>query len=499
MEPTRLRGKKILILGSADANVSGATDLSQRHTVLTRPLTGSWPEADVWIALADTATDGPLRHRVEAAHPAAPVIVLDDRPDVEAAREWLRWGATDYLPITAGRWPVERIEETLASLETPIGVEVGELPAEREQDFCDDLERVLTFIDGIRDGVVFVDAGGTVIAVNRSFERQLGLPTLASVGARVETLVGPGELTDGLVEGFSEVLRGGAREWNQEVLLAGTGDETLVLDVTVLALSATERAPSLGAVAIVRDVSAVRRSERMKTQFLSIVSHELRAPLTAIRTFVSMLCQGRLGEVLAAQQRVLEDIRDQSIRLDHEIDKIINLARLESEDFERGDEEFALRDLIQMACRDFRGAVEVKGMSLHLELPTPEVRVRADFEDLKRALRALVENAIKFTAPGGDVTVSCATSPSEAVLSVTDTGIGIAARYHGLIFEKFQQVESPLTRQFGGAGLGLSVARRIVRAHDSDIKIESEPGRGTVFSFRLPRTRVGVPALGAEG
>ncbi|MEQ8763654.1 MAG: PAS domain-containing sensor histidine kinase [Planctomycetota bacterium] len=497
-EPDRGGAGRLLIIGEGPSAERAARALEVAGwMVKLAPPTGPWPLADAWVVFEGASgARSRLRQTAENLAPRLPIVVVDEQADVEQAREWLLWGAADYFPAPGGEWPVDRLHSRLEALHLErCHTAQDPLPA-AENDLWDDLERVMTFLDGIRDGVIFTDSDGAIIAINRSVERQLGISSLATLGADVESLEGPAELCALLTQGFERVLVGGVNEWNGEVLLGGLAGEPLAFEVSVLALPGAEEAARLGAVAILRDVSAVRRSERVKSQFLSIVSHELRAPLTAIKTFVSMLCQGRLGEVPDRQQRVLDDIRDQARRLEHEIDKVISLARLEGEDFERGDEEFPVRDLIEVACRPFSRTVEAKGLSLHLEMPAPDVLVRADFEDIKRALQALIENSIKFTPEGGEVRVWVEAEDESVVMRVQDTGIGIAPWHHELIFERFQQVERPLTRQFGGAGLGLSVARRILRAHDSDVELESAPMQGATFSFRLPRCPLAAPAGG---
>jgi signal transduction histidine kinase len=271
--------------------------------------------------------------------------------------------------------------------------------------------------------------------------------------------------------------------------------DTQTFEVSVQAL--LDRGEHSGGVGVVRDVTGAARAERMKNQFLSVVSHELRAPLTAIKTFSTMMRKGLLGVLTLRQRRVVEAIREQSIRLEHQIDKIINLGRLESEDFEPDVEALDAAKILDSAASTFLATMAKKNLTLHREVP-PNLTLHADREDLKRALQALIENAVKFTPEGGAVFLKAEKEGDDVVIEVRDTGIGIDPRFHRLVFEKYQQVENPLTRQYGGAGLGLSVARRILQAHGSDVRLKSRLGEGAAFSFRLPAARAEPVLEGAR-
>jgi signal transduction histidine kinase len=245
---------------------------------------------------------------------------------------------------------------------------------------------------------------------------------------------------------------------------------------------------------VLRDVTAEFKTDQLKDQYLSIVAHELRTPLTGIKTFATMLTKGTLGTLSERQSRVCDSIREQSVRLEHQIDKLINLGNLESADYGQDREVIPVVEFAAGMLAPFEQPARDRRIQLSFHMDPTEECLFADRSDLRRACQALVENAVKFARDGGTVEVAIDRHGYELRFRVKDDGIGVDPRYHRRIFEKFFQVEDPLTRHHGGAGLGLFVARGIVEAHGSRIEVSSQLGQGADFSFALPVHRQLVPA-----
>jgi signal transduction histidine kinase len=235
-------------------------------------------------------------------------------------------------------------------------------------------------------------------------------------------------------------------------------------------------------------VTAEFKSDQLKNQYLSIVAHELRTPLTGIKTFSTMMFKGSLGPLNERQLRVVESIREQSGRLEHQIDKLINLGHLESDEYGQDRESVSISEFSQGLLTPFEQPARDRRIALSFACEVEGDRcLFADRADLRRACQGLIENAVKFTPDGGSVEVRIVRGADGlARLVVKDTGIGIDPRYQRRIFEKFFQVEDPLTRHHGGAGLGLFVAKGIIEAHGSRIEVSSTLGSGAEFSFALP-------------
>ncbi|GEM_PF-2873456 len=355
---------------------------------------------------------------------------------------------------------------------------------ESQDVFYLDLSRMMTIFDNIMDGIVFTDPEGQVTLMNPVAEDLLGVKSFVAIGRPLSTCVRGKELVDEIVREQEQSRESGEpSESTFESLGPGGAVEYHKIRTTAVT---DYRGSFAGILTVIKDVTAECKSDQMKNQYLSIVSHELRTPLTGIKTFATMMGKGALGKLPENQQRVIDSIREQSLRLEHEIDKLISLGRIESGDFAMDLEVFPIDELLRMVSEPFRQTARDRGIDLVLNLPEESPLVEADRDDLRRALQALVENAIKFTQDGGKVRISLATDADVLRVKVEDNGPGIEPKHRKRIFEKYFQVENPLTRHHGGAGLGLSVARGVAEAHGGFIEVESEPGRGAEFTVCLP-------------
>lgn len=334
----------------------------------------------------------------------------------------------------------------------------------------------------VMNGLVFADLNGRVTLFNPAAEAMAGLGSFTAMSRSLPGLKGTSELMDAVIDDWARAVREGHVTRVVEVHDQAHDLRYFKLDSAVILDRAGKPA---GVLVVMDDVTENHKIDQRRNQFLSIVAHELRTPLTGIKTFSTMLAKGRLGPLAARQQEVVESIREQSIRLEQQIDKLVNLGSLEAK--EQG-QDLAILDLgdeIRAAVAPLVRAAHDKGLEFVLDLPDEHIEVGADRSGLRRAVQAFVENAIKFTRSGGFVRVAVEVDGEQARLVVEDDGIGIDPRYHRRIFEKFFQVEDPLTRHHGGAGLGLFVANGIVEAHGSRTEVTSELGRGAKFAFGL--------------
>ena len=347
-----------------------------------------------------------------------------------------------------------------------------------------DLSRMMTIFDNIMDGILFVDPEGQITLINPKAEAYLGVKSFVAIGRPLEETRENQELVQ-------EILRGHLKAKEDYVGTAATLEipvkkgDFLYLEARTTGVR-DYNGSFAGMLTVIKDVTAEQKSDQMKNRYLSIVSHELRTPLTGIKTFATMLGKGVLGKLPEKQQRVVDSIREQSLRLEHEIDKLISLGRIESGDFALDREVFPIIELLDQILLPFEAVAEERGIKLDRNIAETHELVHADRDDLRRAIQALVENALKFTNEGGQVVVSLTEKDDLVEISVQDNGPGIDSKYQKRIFEKFFQIENPLTRQHGGAGLGLSVAKGVAEAHGGQLEFESEPGKGSDFRVWLP-------------
>ncbi len=227
---------------------------------------------------------------------------------------------------------------------------------------------------------------------------------------------------------------------------------------------------------------------QLKSSFLSAVSHELRTPLTSIRAFLDSLRDELQRPGLEAAQRFVGILDDETRRLSELIDSVLQFSQLERGSNPMEFKSLDAREPVRIASEALLPLADAKKVSLQIDAPDAEIRVEADLELLKQLLLHLGGNAIKFTAPGGQVRIAATADGDRGlVLTVSDTGIGIPEHHLERIFERFYQVDQSLVRRFGGTGLGLALCKSIVELHGGRIAVESAVGEGSTFTVRIPR------------
>ncbi|MEO0479442.1 MAG: ATP-binding protein [Planctomycetota bacterium] len=350
-----------------------------------------------------------------------------------------------------------------------------------QESFNHDISRMMNIISNIMDGIVFTDTEGEITLLNPIAEEMLELRALMSVGRNLLDLEG-GELLEAVQDSFDAV-----KEWRENDAVVEVHQEGGELTYVRLRMSQVRnfRGEPSGMLIQMQDVTADHKTDQLKNQYLSIVAHELRTPLTGIKTYATMMSQGFAGELDERQQEIAGIIREQSLRLEHQIDKLVNLGNLDSTEFADDPEDFDIRGLIQNSVQSFEKVAEERSIEIDFAMPDSKCVVCADRADLRRAIQALVENAVKFSKTDGQVRVKVCEVDGGYEFSIADDGVGIDPRYQRRIFEKFFQVEDPLTRHHGGSGLGLFFVKNIVEAHGAKVQVESAVGEGARFSFTL--------------
>ena len=225
----------------------------------------------------------------------------------------------------------------------------------------------------------------------------------------------------------------------------------------------------------------------MKTDFISVVSHELRTPLTSIKGYTDLLLSGATGEVSELQAEFLGIIQSSTTRLSNLINDILDISRIESGSIQIKHEPIDYRRIVSDTLRLMKAAADEKQISMDASLPEAIPPVRGDTDKVTQVLANLVSNAIKYTPHGGWVKVSLeVTGESSVTTCVADSGIGVTDEDQARLFQKFFRADNTSTREAGGTGLGLVIAKTIIELLGGTIWVESEPGRGSRFSFTLP-------------
>jgi signal transduction histidine kinase len=243
-----------------------------------------------------------------------------------------------------------------------------------------------------------------------------------------------------------------------------------------------DNGPSLGRVAVMRDITRFKELDTIKSEFVATVSHDLRSPLTYMRGYAAMLPM--VGELTAKQKDYVEKIQAGIEQMTEMIDDLLDLGRIEAGvGVQRI--ECTLADVVTEVIEEARGRAMAFGLDLKAEVNTRRTML-ADPALIKRGVSNLVDNAMKYTPSGGRITVGVDERADSLILSVSDTGIGIAPTDQTRLFEKFYRVKRRDTLDIKGSGLGLAIVKSIAEWHGGRVWVDSQLGVGSTFYMALP-------------
>ena len=350
------------------------------------------------------------------------------------------------------RESVDRLERAARSASDRLDV----LSAERN--------RLTEALRSFEDGVVVVDADGTEVVRNPMAAR--------FAGARHADA-----LAEDAIEDLLHRARGG--EWGErELQLFGPPREVLHL----VAVPLRAEGELVGAAAFVRDVTEARRTESIRRDFVANVSHELKTPIGAL---------GLLAETLetADDPSVVAQLADRMVReaerLGRIVDDLLDLSLIEAQEAPTR-EAVPVRVILGDSLERVKAAADAANIRLSVDEVPPDLVVNCDQRQVVGALTNLLDNAVKYSDPDGDIEVAAVDGDDRVVLEVRDHGIGIPSRDLERIFERFYRVDRARSRVTGGTGLGLSIVRHVAHAHGGDVTVESREGEGSTFRLVLP-------------
>jgi len=233
-----------------------------------------------------------------------------------------------------------------------------------------------------------------------------------------------------------------------------------------------------------RDMTRAQATEQMQKQLLATVSHELRTPLASIKGFATTLLRQDVRWDDATQREFLRIIEEESNRLEELIDNLLDMSQMEAGALRIQREPVQLRGLLREAVENAQRRTEAHWFVV--DLPSELPRVWADPRRIRQVLNNLLENAIKYSPDGGEISVRCEVDAARVIVSIADRGVGIPPALRARIFDPFFQVDGSSTRGVGGSGLGLAIVKGIIAAHHGAIWVEPISERGSVFRFTLP-------------
>jgi two-component system, OmpR family, phosphate regulon sensor histidine kinase PhoR len=325
------------------------------------------------------------------------------------------------------------------------------------------------------EGVAVVNNSERLVFANPGFAEILGLDVPPTSGSALVEVVRQTEL----VEAVRKVLGGEPRVQSEIV----TG--TLRQHYFAITVAAVRAGDTTGAVVVLHDITELRRLERVRRDFVANVSHEFRTPLTAIQGFAETLLAGAIDD---PQNRThfLEIILEHSRRLARLTEDLLVLSKMDAERLELEIQRLRVSQLVESCLETAQRRAAEKNLRISVSMPKHLPDIAGDRRRLAEVLQNLLDNAIQYTLPGGQIILSAETTAGEVILTVSDTGIGIPKADQPRIFERFYRVDVARSREAGGTGLGLAIAKHLVEVHGGRLWVDSEIGQGSHFHFSVP-------------
>jgi two-component system phosphate regulon sensor histidine kinase PhoR len=325
-------------------------------------------------------------------------------------------------------------------------------------------------LQGMADGVLAVGRNNEILFLNQSARRLLEKPTL-KVGNRFE-----GSLLISQIAGLMARTLASSANKREEVVSA-QNDKRFMVYVSPIS------GPAPSALAVITDVTRMRRLEQVRSEFVANVTHELKTPLTSIRGSIELLKSADRDE---ETRRYFYDVLDiEAERLHRLIDDCLVLSQIENAKEDPSVCRCSVRDELNQCAERLAPVAAKNGIALSLEAD-PSLYVACSPMRLQQLFCNLIENGIKYNKPGGSVSVTAQKQRQTVLIRVKDTGIGIAPEHFERLFERFYRVDTSRSREIGGTGLGLSIVKHIAALYGGDVAVESEVGKGSVFSVWFP-------------
>ncbi len=415
-------------------------------------------------------------------------------------------GAEDFLRALRSSGGEEAVDDVaLRATQTALNVELGDDEArieaeiqrrveettrklkEENRKLAAEKEKLEAIIKNVGDGVVVVDSEGKILMLNPAAERLLG--------KKGETLIG-------------DVLKGKIGEEHLLMLSKQTGDErakeielmsksettTRILRSSNAVVQDKNGAP-IGMVAVLSDITKIKEVERLKSEFLANVSHELRSPLVAIQKNLQVLMEQLPGTLTDEQCEFLRLASQNVERLTTLINDLLDISAIEAGKMRFVFDDVDLVAVLKVVAETFTAWIKEKNIDFSLQLPQSELIITADKSRISQVITNLMSNALKFTPVGGKIQLGLVNREEVVEIFVSDSGIGIPEKDLQNIFNRFVRLNTPAASGYG-TGLGLSIVKEIVERHNGKVDVQSRVGAGSTFKVVLPVRQQGLERKG---
>ena len=424
-----------------------------------------------------------LIKKIHHMDPEIITVVITGNATIETAVEATKLGAYDYLPKPFS--PEALAAVVKRGLEKRIlSLEAKKLYADRAKrllELVNERSRLRTIIGCMADGVLVANLEGRLVLWNASSVRMLKSKGFDIAGEPLEYYIS----NEPLISAIKEVLKSEDKDFSMVSReFPAKGQEAILM--ANIAPVRDEDGKILGAVTVLRDITALKEINKIKSQFVSMVAHELRAPIAAIKGWLEVVLSGEAGGDAEQNKKWLQRAMDRSESLLAMVNDLLVINRMEAGKIAQKMEKVRIDVILNKIIEFFKPEAEMHKVTLKAALPRELPPIQADVRDMEKLFTNLIGNAIKYNRENGSVTIEGEVEGSFVRYDVKDTGIGISSEHLPRIFDDFFRADDERTKKISGTGLGLTIAKKIVDSHFGRIEVASEPGKGCVFSVFLP-------------
>ncbi len=340
-----------------------------------------------------------------------------------------------------------------------------------------DRENLDTILSSMVEGVIVITSKGKVEHASSNFCQLLELRSKETQGKLYWEVIWNQEINDSLKEALLH-----RRAVRKEINIIGPQESFFSMQISPIM---DKEGKLLRLIAIFHDITELKKLEKIRAEFVANVSHELKTPLTAIKGFVETLKTSAKDDP-AALVRFLDIIDKQTQRLENLVNDLLILSSIESNEVKMHFMSEPLSKIIYPVIALQKKTIEDKGHQVKVDIAGDLPNVLVDRQRMEQVFLNLLDNAVKFTPPGGNISITAQWEKPYVRIEVKDNGVGIPAEHLSRVFERFYRVDKARSREAGGTGLGLAIVRQIVNAHQGKIEVESTSGAGSTFRIFLP-------------
>jgi two-component system phosphate regulon sensor histidine kinase PhoR len=334
-------------------------------------------------------------------------------------------------------------------------------------------------INSLTDGILVTDEQGHIILYNQKAEALLGIKGRTALGEPVQNYI----KNDLLIRLINKVLTLDLPFHTEEICLIDSGDSKLRVHVCPVR---DENALLIGSVSLLHDVAQLSAIDKVKSNFLAMVSHQLKSPLGSTLLQTSILIDGMVGELNEKQKDLIQKVKAKTKGMVELVNDILDVCFIEEKGHIAQIESLNLSETLQKAIEMMQPQAQDKNIDLRVTIGNQLPLINVNKSSMEAMFINLISNAIKYTPSDGHVSLEIGKNGQYIQLKVSDTGIGIEEKDIPRIFDKFYRERSERTKNISGTGLGLSIVKGVVEAHNGSISVESEVGKGSTFTVLLP-------------